>query len=107
MFSLDTRSDSFVTTLERAAEAAGHRNGAAFNDAYDDVVWSLLTPAEQAEMYEYGQAKAENFRWDRMIERQMNKHRMHYTSRDHWHQVPWTDDEKRAERARFQGKEAQ
>lgn len=104
MFSLETRTDPFINSLERAAEAAGHKNGAAFNLAYDEAVWASLTPAEQAEAFEYSQARAENAAWDRMIVRQISKTRQHYTERDGWHRVPWTDAEKAAERAKFQQK---
>ncbi len=100
-----TRQDPFVTSLELAAEAAGFRSGAAFNRAYDAVVWGLLTPAEQAEMYEYGEAGAENFRWTLLVERQKSATRMTYTDAAGWHFVPYSDDEKAAERRAFQRRE--
>ncbi len=101
---LTIENDPFSTSLERAMESAGYRSGAKFNAAHDAVVWSMLTPAEQREAFEYSQALAENAAWDRMIVRQINKTRVAYLDADGWHRVEWTEQEKSAERARFQGK---
>lgn len=104
MFSLTTRSDPFVSSLEVAAEAAGHRNGADFNRAYEAHQWDMLTPDEQADMLEYHRAVMDDFRWNQMMLRHMNRFRMTYIRADGWVQVPYDDATKAAERARFQGR---
>ena len=99
---LEARHDPFVTSLELAVESAGYRNVVKFQEAYDRNAWSLLTPAERAEAFVYGQALADNFRWGQMMLRHQSKTRQHYTDRDGWHRVEFTDAEKAAERRAFQ-----
>lgn len=100
---LSIADDPFSTALERAVMAAGFKSTKDFNEAMDRHLWSLLTPAEQREMAQYAEAEAMNLRWSKLVVDQMRKTIPRWDGWG-WVPVPYTDEQKAAERRAFQGK---
>lgn len=104
-FNLTTAEDPLNTSMERAAAAAGFPNISAFNRAMEAREWAALSAEDRAAIYELHQAEAMNRQWDALLRVQERPWQFRWNGSDNI-QVPWTDDEKAAERQRFQGNPA-
>lgn len=97
MTDISIRLDPFATDFERSVP----------HDQFTtrDEEWTSLRsrPAVAFDPVR-SQAAADNFRWNHMILRQMSATRFAYIGAGGWAMVPWSDAEKAAERAQFQGR---
>lgn len=97
---LSISDDPFSTALDRAVAATGY-TAAQFNEACDKLRWAQLTAGERVDLRTYWMAMQENAIWDAMTLRHQRS-QMPVWQGWHWVMVPWSDEEKAAERRAFQ-----